>query len=163
MARQLADHGTRHRYNQGCTDGPDGEACVPCRQANNEYSKQNSQVKRAEALGAENVTSITKGKRTTKRKTGNEDDDKPAPREPGPMEVACLAVTANLDRAKARPDLVEAALALARDIDLPLAIAQRNNLVARYQAVLDDLTKGSEKKSRLTAVRQMTKPASATG
>lgn len=145
MARKIAEHGTRQRYNQGCAEGPDGMACDPCRAANNEYSKQHSQAKRAEALGA-SVTPISKGVSTAA----------PAEREPGPMELACLAVLENVERAKARPDLAQAALALARDIDLPLAIAQRNNLVARYQDVLNDLMKGAEKKSRLALVRQMT-------
>lgn len=33
-------HGTRARYNQGCTDGPDGKPCAPCRRANAAYMKR---------------------------------------------------------------------------------------------------------------------------
>lgn len=164
MARKIAEHGTRQRYLQGCTDGPDGESCDPCRQANAEYKRQNDQANRAKTLGV--VTPITKAKRATKPEDAKPAADKP--REPGPMELACLAVLANLQRAnlqraKARPDLAMAAVALARDIDLPLAIAQRKNLVSQYQVVMDDLLKGSEKKRKLAAVRQMANPTTATG
>lgn len=35
--RREAQHGTRSKYTAGCTDGPDGGACEPCKAAHREY------------------------------------------------------------------------------------------------------------------------------
>jgi hypothetical protein len=103
-------------------------------------------------LGA-TVTPITAA---SGKKASDDKGDEDKPREPGRMEAACITVLETLDKAKARPDLAAAALALAFDIDQVLAITQRSNLVRQYQAVMEELTKGSEKKSKLAVVRQMT-------
>ena len=153
----MAEHGTRSRYNQGCNDGPDGGPCEACIEANRAYFRERHLRKSAEKLG---VVPIAKKRGRPKK---SEVKTEPEARELSPIELATLEVIDSLDRAKKRPDLAQIAMVLARDIGTEMAIAQRANLVARYQAVMDELTKGSERKSRLSAVRAMTRPKEAAG
>lgn len=146
----MARHGTRTKFNQGCTDGLDGTACEPCRQANNEYFKKRNQDKNAEKYGS--VTPISKPSES-------------APEIPliGASEQAVIDTLDGNATALKRPDLVTSARAMARLLDNPLFAAQQTAAAKQLREIMAELLKGSEKKGRLAAVRQMSRPDSATG
>ena len=148
----MADHGTRTRYNEGCTDGPEGKACDPCRKANRDYFKKYGQDKKSEKIGT-----------VTKLKPAKEAGNTPAEWPIGPTEQGVIAVLTNVPAAEKRPDLVASARAMARLQDNPLYAAQQTAAAKQLQLIMDQLLKGSEKKGRLAAVRQMSQPQSATG
>ena len=69
-----------------------------------------------------------------------------------------------LAQAEARPGLAQAALALARIMDNPRAVNQQPAAAAKLADILDRLRKGADaRRSRLAAVRQMTRPVEQTG
>lgn len=141
----MASHGTRARFNQGCTDGPEGMACDPCRQANNEYFKKRYQKKNAEKI--------------TKLSTAA-DAPVDQPREPGPVEQGVIDALAKVPAAvEARPDLAASAIAMARIQDNPLFTAQATNAAARMLTIMEQMMKGSQRRRKLAAVRQMTNGA----
>lgn len=142
----MADHGTRTRYNQGCSDGVDGGACEPCVKANRDYYKGYTQKRKG------------KGDAAAKLAAAPEPTD-----EPGPMEQAVLDVVETLPMAQRRPDLVAAAKAMARILDNPLYVAQQTNALKQYRDTMDQLMKGSERKGKLASVRAMTQPKTQAG
>ena len=144
----MADHGTRTRYNQGCTDGPEGTACDPCKLANRDYFKKYGQDKKAEQLAT--VTDIAAASAAAVELIG-------------PAEQAVVNTLAGLPTADKRPDLVASARAMARLLDNPLYAAQQTAAAKELRSVMDQLLKGSEKKGRLAAVRQLSRPESAAG
>jgi hypothetical protein len=152
----MANHGTRTRFNQGCTDGPEGTACDPCRLANNDYFKKRAQDKKAQKLGVDpaTVTSLP----------GADQPKVDQPFIPGPVEQGVIDALAKVPAAvEARPDLAASAKAMARIQDNPLTVAQATNAAARQYQIMTDLMKGSQKKRKLAAVRQMTNPSAAAG
>lgn len=150
----MARHGTRTRFNQGCDEGPEGTACDACRQANNDYFKKRAQDKKAQALGVAGVTKLTTA--------ASAPVDQPAV--PGPVEQGVIDALAKVPAAvEARPDLAASARAMAKIQDNPLTVAQATNAAARQITIMEQLMKGSTKKRKLAAVRQMTNPAAATG
>lgn len=142
-----AKHGTRSRFNQGCTDGVDGGSCDPCKQANNEYFKQRHQDKNAEKLA--DVTPINGAT--------------PVVADIGTAEQAVIDTLSGNANALKRPDLVASARAMARLLDKELFAAQQTAAAKQLREIMAELLKGSEKKGRLAAVRQMSRPESATG
>ena len=77
-----------------------------------------------------------------------------------------MAEIGSLSTTGSRQGLVEIAIALARVLDSPLAIAQHPSAAHRLSETLDKLRKGADSKTgKLAAVRQMTrtKPAGETG
>lgn len=150
----MARHGTRTRFNQGCTDGAEGTACDPCRQANNEYFKKRNQQKNAEKLGIAGVTTLTTAAEAPVEQ----------PAAPGPVEQGVIDALAKVPAAvEARPDMAASARAMARIQDNPLFTAQATNAARQLRDLMADLMKGSAKKRKLAAVRQMTNPTAATG
>lgn len=147
-----AGHGTRTRYNRGCTDGTGGTACDPCKQANRDYFKLRNQKKNAEKHGG-TVASLPTA--------ANAPVDQP--RGLGPNEAGVVAELEGLPSLETRPGLVQAAYTLARVLDSPLAIAQHPQAAGRLADILDKLRKGAERKGRLATVRAMTSPGTATG
>lgn len=146
----MANHGTRTRFNQGCTEGPEGTACDPCKKANRDYFKKYGQDKKAEQLGT--VTKLTTA------------DNKPVEQPViGPVEAGVIATLDGLPSAAKRPDLVASARSMARLQDNPIHAAQQVGAAKAQKEIMDQLLKGSEKKSRLASVRSMTIPAAATG
>lgn len=141
-----ARHGTRTRFNAGCTDGPDGTACDLCKQANRDYFKKRQQDKNAEKAGLDKPA------------------DKPAPRLIGPIEQGVIDLMAmNPKAVEARPDLAEAAKAMARLQDNLLYAAQATNANAKMRETITELLRGTAKKGKLASVSQMTQPSTATG
>jgi hypothetical protein len=73
---------------------------------------------------------------------------------PGPVElgveaeISCLA-------AEARPGLASAALALARIMDNPRAVATQPAAARQLVVILDQLSKGTHRRGRLAVVRAM--------
>lgn len=150
----MARHGTRTRFNQGCDEGPEGTACEPCRQANNDYFKKRAQDKKAEKLGIAGVTKLTTA--------ASNPVDQPAA--PGPVEQGVIDALAKVPAAvEARPDMAASARAMAKIQDNPLTVAQATNAARQLREIMTDLMKGSTKKRKLAAVRQMTNPGAATG
>jgi len=141
----MAEHGTRTRFNQGCTDGPDGSACDPCKRANRDYFKKYGQDKKAKNGTVTNLPSAN------------------ATLAIGPCEQAVIDTLQGVPAAEKRPDLVASARAMARLQDNPLYAAQQTAASKQLQALMAELMKGTERKGRLAAVRQMSKPESATG
>lgn len=149
MPRPPARHGTRSRY-QTCTDGANGKQCDPCKLAEANYQKA-----RRHGVKAPVVTLKT---------AAQEPVDQPdAPPEPGINETGVIAELDGVPAATNRPGLYAVAITLARLLDNPLAVAQHPSAAEKLNKILDQLRKGAEKKGRLTAVRQMSKPSSATG
>lgn len=130
-----ARHGTRSKYNEGCR-------CESCSLAEANYQKTRRH-------GTAKVTHIRVGGDTLNGRVE---------RGPGPMELALNAVVANVPTADKRPDLVEGARAMARILDNPLTVSQQPQALARYHEAMEKLLKGTEKKSKLAAVRLMTAP-----
>lgn len=146
----MAEHGTRTRFNQGCTDGPDGTACDPCKKANRDYFKKYGQDKKAKNIGT--VTNLPSA-------SGQTDPAGVV----GPCEQAVMDTLSGVPAAEKRPDLVASARAMARLQDNPLYAAQQTAASKQLQALMAELMKGTERKGRLAAVRQMSRPESATG
>ena len=142
----MAEHGTRTRFNKGCTDGPDGTACDPCKKANRDYFKQYGQDKKAKSIGT--VTNLPSAQ---------------ADNVIGPCEQAVIDALQGVPAAEKRPDLVASARAMARLQDNPLFAAQQTAAARQQREIMAELMKGTERKGRLAAVRQMSKPESATG
>lgn len=146
MPKAPAKHGTRAKFNAGCTDGPEGTACDPCKKANRDYFKARNQAKNAEKHGG-TVTVL---------KTAATSTEQPAIREIGGVEAGVILELEGLPTLETRQGLVQTALTLARCLDSPLAIAQHPSAARQLADILDKLRKGAEKKGRLSAVRAMT-------
>jgi hypothetical protein len=145
----MADHGTRQSYADGCR-------CPSCKAAQSKYRRD----LKARNAGA-TVTSIAPPGRRPK--------GAPAPvpvvavpqlsSEPGGAEQAVLEELALLTSAETRKGAAQAAIALARILDNPLALPQQPQAAAKLVAILDDLRKGSaRRKGRLASVQAMTRP-----
>lgn len=129
-----ARHGTRSKYNAGCR-------CDDCVQCNRDYDKS----RRIAGRRNPTVTSLPL-------------PPKSAPGEVGAVQAGVLAEIGGLSTAADRKGLVEIALALAKVLDSPLAIAQHPSAAHRLSETLDKLRKGADGRSgRLAAVRQMTR------
>lgn len=140
-------HGTRTRYNSGCR-------CVDCKKAASDYKKAHAQKQRAARHGQATVTAIRKPAAAAT----------PPPVELGAVEAGVMAEIDGLSTAASRQGLVQIAVALARVLDSPLAIAQHPSAAHRLSETLDKIRKGSDGKgSKLAAVRSMTRPGAATG
>lgn len=139
-----ARHGTRTCYNTGCR-------CDSCVQASRDYDKLRRQKMLASKHGGGSVTNLHPG--------GLDDADVP-----GRVEAGVLAEIGSLSTVANRQGLVEIALALAKVLDSPLAIAQHPSAAHRLSETLDKLRKGADGKTgRLAAVRSMTRKGEAAG
>jgi hypothetical protein len=150
----MANHGTRTRFNQGCTDGPGGTACDACKKANNDYFKRRNQQKNAEKLGIVTQLPAIKDKSSDNPPVG-------LTAGPGANEAAVLQELAGLPNAQTRPSLAQGALTMARILDNPLTVAQQTQALRQLRETMAELRKGSERKGRLAAVRQMTQTSPA--
>ena len=142
-----SQHGTRTRYNTGCR-------CDECKQASRDYDKTRRQKMLATKHAPAKVTKLPTA--TTIAAVGDY--------EPGRVESGVLAEIEQLSTTASRQGLVEIAIALARVLDSPLAIAQHPSAAHRLSETLDKLRKGADsRKGRLAAVRSMTRTTEATG
>ena len=133
-------HGTRSCYVGGCR-------CDKCVGADRDYQKTRYQAKNAEALGVVTALPAIEVERTV-----------------GPVETGVLAEIDGLSTTATRQGLVEVALALARVLDNPIAIAQHPSSAHRLSETLDKIRKGSDAKaSKLASVRSMSRPARVAG
>ena len=140
-------HGTRTKYNQGCR-------CDSCVQANRDYNKVRGQALRARKHAPATVTKLPSA--PTLSTVGDP--------EPGRVESGVLAEIDGLSTAASRQGLVQIAIALARGLDSPLAIAQHPSAAHRLSETLDKIRKGSDsRKGKLATVRSMTRRTEATG
>lgn len=138
-------HGSRTKYNSGCR-------CEPCVQANRDYNKARGQAIRAKKHAPAKVTAL---------KSAPAAPDPVLP-EAGRVEAGVLAEIEQLSTTASRQGLVEIAIALARVLDSPLAIAQHPSAAHRLSETLDKLRKGADsRKGRLATVRSMTRPREA--
>ena len=132
-------HGTRTKYNAGCR-------CAECKRAASDYERARRQAINAQKHAPAKVTSLV-----TARLTDS------APAESGRVESGVLAEIDGLSTAVSRQGLVEIAIALARVLDSPLAIAQHPSAAHRLSETLDKIRKGSDARtSKLASVRLMT-------
>lgn len=139
-----AQHGTRTRYNAGCR-------CDDCVKASRDYDKQRRLNRAAAKVGAGKVSQLPAVSSVHVS-------------EPGRVESGVLAEIDGLSTAASRQGLVEIAIALARVLDSPLAIAQHPSAAHRLSETLDKIRKGSEtRQGKLAAVRSMTRTNKATG
>lgn len=136
----VTEHGTRSAYKAGCP-------CDECKAANAEYMRER---RAAQKLPAGTVTQLPG---TVQAVTPNA----------GATERAVLEELASLTSAETRKGAAQAALAMARILDNPKAIAQQPQAAARLTTILEDLRKGSaRRKGRLASVQAMTKSATGT-
>jgi hypothetical protein len=137
-------HGTRTKYNAGCR-------CDECKQASRDYAKSRAQAMRAKKHGPAKITALP---------TITE----PVRADVGRVESGVLAEIDGLSTAASRQGLVEIAIALARVLDSPLAIAQHPSAAHRLSETLDKIRKGSDtRQGKLASVRSMTRTTKATG
>ena len=138
----MAECGTRQSYAEGCR-------CVDCKAAQAAYRRENK------AVNAGVVTNI----RQPGRPKNGAVAEVPvlAPGFVGRAEQAVLEELATLTSASTRKGAAQAALALARILDNPQALAQHTAAAKALPDVLDDLRKGSaRRKGRLASVQAMT-------
>jgi hypothetical protein len=136
-------HGTRTKYNAGCR-------CAECKQAASDYERARRQAINAQKHAPAKLTALP-GRATTGNATP------PATVEAGRVESGVMAEIGELSTAASRQGLVEIAIALARVLDSPLAIAQHPSAAHRLSETLDKIRKGADaRKSKLASVRQMT-------
>ena len=139
-------HGTRTRYNSGCR-------CDECKQAARDYDKARRQAINARKHTPATAATVTKLPNGPHLAVAQD-------YEPGRVESGVMAEIGGLSTAASRQGLVEIAVALARVLDSPLAIAQHPSAAHRLSETLDKIRKGSEaRKGRLSSVRQMTRPS----
>ena len=137
-------HGSRTKYNSGCR-------CDDCKKASRDYDKLRRLAKAADVKPSQIVTRLPVATAPGEDSTGR-------------VEAGVLAEIGALSTADSRTGLVEIAIALARVLDSPLAIAQHPSAAHRLSETLDKLRKGAETRTgRLAAVRQMTRTSKATG
>ena len=142
-----SQHGTRTRYNTGCR-------CDECKQASRDYDK----TRRQRMLATKHAPA-----KVTKLPTMTAVPD-PVQPDAGRVESGVLAEIEQLSTTASRQGLVEIAIALARVLDSPLAIAQHPSAAHRLSETLDKLRKGADsRKGRLASVRSMTRTREATG
>lgn len=139
------EHGSRTSYNAGCR-------CDSCKQASSDYQKMRRQKMLASKHSPAKVTTLRAA-------------PTPEVSETGGVEAGVMAEIGSLSTTASRQGLVQIALALARVLDSPLAIAQHPSAAHRLSETLDKLRKGADSKTgKLAAVRQMTRrPTEATG
>ena len=143
-------HGTRTKYNQGCR-------CEPCVQCSRDYNKARAQAIRAKKHAPATAATVTKLPNGPHLAVAQE-------YEPGRVESGVMNEIAGLSTAASRQGLVEIAIALARVLDSPLAIAQHPSAAHRLSETLDKIRKGSDsRQGKLAAVRSMTRTTKATG
>ena len=130
-AKAPPKHGVRARYKAGCR-------CVECKLAEANYHK-------ARRHGVTPISSAP----------SNAPEAEPGH---GAVEDGVLAELDGIAAADARPGLKQTALALARVLDNPLTVAQHPSAAHRLGEILTTLRKGAEKKGRLAAVREMSRP-----
>ena len=149
-----SQHGTRTRYNSGCR-------CDQCKQASRDYDKARRLAGRR---GGADPGAVTDIRATTASPRAVQQSATLPAGQPGRVEAGVLAEIGELSTAANRQGLVEIAVALARVLDSPLAIAQHPSAAHRLSETLDKLRKGADGRSgRLAAVRQMSRAAKATG
>jgi hypothetical protein len=140
-------HGTRTKYNAGCR-------CAECKQAASDYERARRQSINAQKHAPAKLTALP-----ARAATGNATP--PATVEAGRVESGVMAEIGELSTAASRQGLVEIAIALARVLDSPLAIAQHPSAAHRLSETLDKIRKGADaRKSKLASVRQMTSRSS---
>ena len=161
----MADHGTRQRYAE------DKCRCAPCKAAMSQYMRE-YKARRAgadipvptrgrprkaavavdgSAAGSATVTALPGAATTPVARTG-------------PAEAAVLEELSSLTSAETRKGAAQAALAMARILDNPLALSQQPAAAAKLTAILEDLRKGSaRKRGRLASVQAMTRATGTDG
>jgi len=145
-----ARHGTRARYKAGCK-------CSSCATTEKKY-QQGARQRRKERQAAESAQLTTQVATLTLAPPAQCEP------EPGRVEVGVTAELSRLSTVANREGLVEVAIALARVLDNPVAVAQHPSAAHRLCEALDRLRKGSDaRQGRLASVRALTRPGKATG
>jgi len=140
-------HGSRSRYNAGCR-------CDQCKQASRDYDKARRQAGLAKKHGGARVTALPTAPNHTLVGAATA----------GPVEAGVIAQLEGLTTTDHRQGLVQIAIALARVLDSPLAIAQHASSGRVLVDTLEKIGKGSEaRKGKLASVRSMTRPSKAAG
>ena len=142
----MADCGSRQSYADGCR-------CAACKAAQAEYMREWKARKAGADIEAPRMGRPPKGSSASVTVLPGS-----LPESSGAVEAAVRAELAGLTSAATRLGAVEAALAMARILDNPLALAQQPSAAARLTAILEDLRKGSaRRRGRLASVQAMTK------
>ena len=142
----MADCGSRQSYADGCR-------CEFCKAAQAQYVRDRKARQAGVDIEAPRPGRPPKGSHATVTAL-------PSARGSGvgPAEQAVLDELALLTSAETRLGTAQAALAMARILDNPLALAQQASAAREMRAALDDLRKGSQKRrGRLASVQAMTK------
>lgn len=144
MAEQ--EHGTRGRYRVGCR-------CDPCRRAENDYRKGLRQRNAGARLQAVPQSVPVMPLASSEPPVASE-------AQVGAVESVSAAVQreiALLAGAAEKPGMVATALAMAKILDSPVAVAQHPAAAARLVELMAILGKGGRRKrGKLAAVREMT-------
>ena len=149
----MADCGSRQSYADGCR-------CFECKSAQAAYRRE----RQASNAGVD----------VPARRVGRPPKDSAASVTvlpgslssgcPGAVEQATLDELAGLTSAETHKAIAAGALVMARILDNPLALAQQSQALARLEAVMERLRKGSQKrKGRLASVQAMTRATGTDG
>jgi hypothetical protein len=145
----MSDHGTRQAYSKGCR-------CAECKAAQAGYMRGY----KARKAGADIPTRKPGRPRKDATVTALPTALATAPLVAGEHERAVLEELATLTSAETRKAAATAAVAMARLLDNPLALAQQPQAAARLTTIMEDLRKGaSRRKGRLASVQSMTREA----
>ena len=141
----MADCGSRQSYADGCR-------CAVCKAAQAQYMREWKARKAGADIEAPRMGRPPKGSSAAVTVAADSVSSG------GAVEAAVQAELAGLTSAATRLGAAEAAVAMARILDNPLALAQQPAAAARLTAILDDLRKGSaRRRGRLASVQAMTR------
>lgn len=147
----MADHGTRQGYADGCR--------LPCcKAAQAQYRREYKARKSGVPLEAPKAGRKSKAELASVTTLPNSGSAQPEYDGPvGAAEQAVLEELSTLTSSETRKGAAQSALAMARILDNPLALAQQPSAAAKLTAILDDLRKGSSRRrGRLASVQAMT-------
>ena len=136
-----AEHGERARYKEGCR-------CDPCRMAENNYRRVLRQRKKSGELPARSLSAVPPVPAIPVA------GDEPAA---GSVEADVRKEIEKLAATEDRSGVAAVALAMARILDSPVALAQHPAAASRLMESLDKLRKGGRRaRGKLAAVKDMT-------
>ena len=143
----MADCGSRQSYAEGCR-------CEACKAAQSQYMREWKARKAGADIEAPRMGRPPKGSSASVTVLPGSLPSGSA----GAVEQAVMEELASLTSAETKKGIAAGALAMARILDNPLALAQQPAALARLQSALEELRKGSQKRrGRLASVQAMTK------
>ena len=149
----MAEHGTRQCYADGCRQ-------PECKAAQAVYKREWRARQAGVPLEAPKAGRKSKAELASITTLPTAQNRTESGTDLGPAERAVLEELGTLTSAETRKGAAQSALAMARILDNPLALAQQPSAAAKLTQILEDLRKGSaRRRGRLASVQAITKQA----